>query len=40
MLPVCAFVGTLAIAGKLFKKIEETVKTINANKSLKKTLAV
>jgi hypothetical protein len=28
MLPVCNFVGTLAIAGKPFKKIEEMVKTI------------
>jgi hypothetical protein len=28
MLPVCNFVGTLAVAGKPLKKIEEMVKTI------------
>ncbi len=33
---VCNFVGALAVTGKMFKEIEETVKTVYNNKALKK----
>ncbi len=37
MPPICDFVGALAVAGKPFKKIEETVKKVYGDKALKKT---
>jgi soluble P-type ATPase len=37
MLPIRDFVGALAVAGKPFKEIEETVKKIYGDKVLKKT---
>jgi hypothetical protein len=35
--PIRDFVGTLAVAGKLFKEIEETVKKVYRDNALKKT---
>jgi hypothetical protein len=37
MLPIRDFVGAVAVAGKLFKEIEETVKKVYGDKALKKT---
>ncbi len=37
MPPICDFVGALAVAGKPFKEIEETVKKVYGDKALKKT---
>jgi hypothetical protein len=37
MPPIRNFVGALAVAGKLFKEIEETVKKVYGDKALKKT---
>jgi hypothetical protein len=37
MLPISDFVGALTVAGKPFKEIEETVKKVYRDKTLKKT---
>jgi hypothetical protein len=37
MLPIREFIGTLAVAGKSFKEIQETVKNTYGNKALKRT---
>jgi hypothetical protein len=37
MLPIRYFVGAVAVAGKPFKEIEETVKKVYRDKALKKT---
>jgi hypothetical protein len=34
---ICDFIGALAVAGKSFKKIQETVKNIHSDKASKKT---
>jgi hypothetical protein len=37
MLPICDFVGTLAVTGKSFKEIQETVKNAYGDKAIKRT---
>jgi protein involved in polysaccharide export with SLBB domain len=37
MLPIWEFVGTLAVAGKSFKEIQENVKNSYGDKAIKRT---